>query len=157
MRMHKALVVYDSFYGNTQAIAEAIAGALEGEVLLRRAADLKGEAMEGSYLFVIGSPTRAFRPAPDVAAFLRNLPGETIRKSDFLFFDTSYQTGEIKVAILRFMAGIFGSAAPAMSKDLRKRGGRVLGHRSFYVTGEKGPLAPGEGERAAAWVRGLSL
>ena len=157
MRMQKALVVYDSYYGNTQAVAEAIAGALEGKILHRKAGDLKGESMEGSYLFVVGSPTRAFRPSPDIAAFLRNLPGETIRKSDFLFFDTSYQTGEIQVAILRFMAGIFGSAAPAMSKDLRKRGGRVLGHRSFYVTGEKGPLAPGEGERAAAWVRGLSL
>ena len=46
-----------------------------------------------------------------------------------------------------------GSAARAAEKRLRRLGFRfVAAAESFYVTGTKGPLVPGEVERARLWA-----
>lgn len=56
----KALVVYDSFFGNTEKIAQAIGEALrpQGEVGIFRVADIKVEQVAGVEVFIVGSPTR---------------------------------------------------------------------------------------------------
>jgi flavodoxin I len=56
----KALVVYDSFFSNTEKIAQAIGEALrpQGEVGIFRVADIKVEQVAGVEVFIVGSPTR---------------------------------------------------------------------------------------------------
>jgi len=60
----KALVVYDSVFGNTEQIAQAIGDALGSSenVPVLKVTDVKLEQLAGSKLLIVGSPTRAFRP-----------------------------------------------------------------------------------------------
>ncbi len=66
----KTLVVYDSVFGNTEKIAQAIASNLgpAGSVEIRQASAVVPEQLSGAGLLVIGSPTRGFRPTEAVAA-----------------------------------------------------------------------------------------
>jgi len=64
----KALVVYDSFFGNTEKIAQTIGNALgaPADVEVLRVGNVKPEQLTGLGLLVVGSPTRAFRPTPAI-------------------------------------------------------------------------------------------
>src|SRR4249919_2469357 len=57
--MVRAVVVYESVYGNTRAVAEAIAAGLadHADVALRRVAEVDAEALHGARLLVVGGPT----------------------------------------------------------------------------------------------------
>jgi flavodoxin len=69
----KTLIVYDSVFGNTQKIAQAIAGALDClDVLQVVNANLN--QLSGLDLLIVGSPTRGFRPTPAITAFLKSIP-----------------------------------------------------------------------------------
>ena len=56
----KAIVIYDSQFGNTEKVAQAIHTALaaRGESSLIRAADVTDAALAGCDLIVVGSPTQ---------------------------------------------------------------------------------------------------
>jgi flavodoxin len=60
----KALVVYDSVFGNTEQIAQAIGKALgsQAEVNILRVSNVKPEQLTGLKFLIVGSPTRQFRP-----------------------------------------------------------------------------------------------
>jgi hypothetical protein len=49
-----------------------------------------------------------------------------------------------------------GSAAREAARVLRRRGTRVVGRRSFYVTGTQGPLRDGERDEASRWAADLA-
>ncbi|MBU1879976.1 MAG: nitric oxide synthase, partial [Chloroflexi bacterium] len=68
----KALVVYDSFFGNTEKIAQAIGAALEPQmdVEVRRVGDVRPDQLTGLTLLIGGSPTRGFRPSPATSKLL---------------------------------------------------------------------------------------
>ena len=57
----KTLVIYDSVFGNTEKIAQAIAAVLGIQAIPVSQAD--GGQLRELDLLVIGSPTRGFRPA----------------------------------------------------------------------------------------------
>ena len=67
-----ALIVYDSIFGNTAQIAEAIADELKASeaVTLRPVAEASADDLDGISLLVLGSPTRGFRPTPAIQEFL---------------------------------------------------------------------------------------
>ena len=56
----KAIVVYESYWGNTASVARAIAEGLGPEAKAMSTAEAKAEALRGIGLIVAGSPIIAF-------------------------------------------------------------------------------------------------
>ena len=142
----KALVVYDSTYGNTEKIAKAIGAAISGEVKVQRAAEVDVVELNSYDLLIIGSPTQGARPMPSVVELLSKIPESTLKGKNFAAFDT-------RIA----MAKLFGVAAVRIAKNLKEKGAvAVVPPEGFSVTAEKAPkLKEGELERAAAWAKTL--
>ena len=76
----KALIVYDSFFGNTEKIALAIGKAFGNakEVTICKAVDVKPNMLDGLDYLIVGSPTRAFSPSPATKSFLKNIPSKLL-------------------------------------------------------------------------------
>ncbi|NIN65951.1 MAG: flavodoxin [Anaerolineae bacterium] len=141
-----ALVVYDSTFGNTESIAEAIADVLaqRGTARLLRVNKVQPGDLEGIDLLVAGCPTQRRKPTPAIVAFLGVTPAAALEGLAVAAFDTRYR---------RFRL-VTGSAARALAKRLRKAGAALLlPPESFFVLGREGPLEEGELGRAADWAR----
>jgi flavodoxin len=153
----KALVVYDSVYGNTEKIAVAIGAALgsAGDVAVLRVSQVGPEQLAGLNLLIVGSPTQKFSPLPAVTKLVKNIPDGVLKGVRVAVFDTRIPEKEIeKTPILRFFVGIFGYAAKSLAARLKKKGGELaVPPEGFYVGGMEGPLVDGELERAAGWAR----
>jgi flavodoxin len=156
----KAMVVYDSMYGNTGQIAEAIGKALgpEENVKVVRAAEVKPEQLAGVTLLIVGSPTQKFRPTGATSRFLKGIPQNGLEGVKVAAFDTRFQESEIeKIRILAFFVSIFGYAAKPIADRLQKKGGELaVPPEGFYVGDTEGPLLEGELERAAEWAREIA-
>ena len=152
----KALVVYDSIYGNTERIAQAIGGALQSQadVQILRVGDVKPEHMAGLSLLVAGAPTHGSMASPAMKAWLKALAPNSLRGVKVAAFDTRVAVSDIKPTIAAFFVKLFGYAAPAIANSLAKHGGTlVIPAEGFFVKDTQGPLKDGEMERAAAWAR----
>lgn len=148
----KALVVYDSVFGNTGQIAQAVGAALGAEAL--KVDEVQAEHLAGVSLLAVGSPTRAFKPTPAMVKFLKGLPAGSLKGVKVAAFDTRVQVELVGSAVLTFFVKIFGYAADPMLKLLQRKGGEAaLQPEGFFVLESEGPLKEGELERAAAWVR----
>jgi flavodoxin len=156
----KILVIYDSVFGNTEKIAQAVAGALagRGEVETLRVGDVTSQKLAGVGLVVAGSPTRGFRPTEGMKAFLKNLPAGALNGVKVAAFDTRIALKDVNNAFLTFMVRIFGYAAKPMADALVRKGGQLAAApEGFFVKASEGPLKDGELERAAAWAKGIGL
>lgn len=153
----KVLVVYDSAFGNTEQVAQAIGGALGSpeEVKTVRVGNVKGEDLLGLTLLVVGSPTQKFSPLGTITSFLKGIPNKGLEGVKVAAFDTRATESDIeKVGILAFFVKIFGYAAEPIANRLKKKGGELtVPAEGFYVGGTEGPLLEGELERAAEWAR----
>jgi flavodoxin I len=148
----KALVVYDSVYGNTEKVAQAMAAVLECEA--RRVTAVTAEQLAGLDVLLVGSPTQAFQPLKPVKAFLKNIPAGKLDGIKVAAFDTRMDVKEVNNAVLTFFAKLFGYAAEPIGKQLVKKGGtQAVPPAGFIVEGSEGPLKEGELERAAAWAQ----
>jgi len=158
----RALVVYESMFGNTAMVAREVAEGLaaHGDVELRSVAEALGEPDESLDLVVVGGPTHAFslsRPTtredarrqgagaaadgPGLREWLEGLHAGT-HHPHVAAFDT-------RVTKVR---RIPGSAARKASKVIGGLGYLVAERpESFFVEDTDGPLAAGELERARAW------
>lgn len=158
----KVMVLYDSEYGNTAQIAQAIAeglskapGTLE-EVQLHKIDEIKPEELAGLDMLIVGSPTQRFRPTWATSNFLKSIPGDALNGVKVAAFDTRFTEEEMHSHgfILSTMFNIFGYAAQPISDRLEKKGGEpVMLPEGFYVGGIEGPLLEGELERAVEWGR----
>jgi flavodoxin len=141
----KAVVVYDSKFGNTERLARAIAeklGAEEPAPAVEASAASERD-LAGIDLLVVGGPTQGHGLSPALKAFLDGLQPEAVRDMPAVTFDTR----------LSWPMLLSGSAAAASAKRLAKKGARLLvPPESFLVTASEGPLAEGELDRAAAWA-----
>jgi flavodoxin len=163
--MMNALVVYDSQYGNTERIAEAIARAIGNtlaspeDVAVLRASEVKPEQLAGLQLLIVGSPTQRFRPTPAMTSFLQSIPTKGLNGVHVAAFDTRINVPEVKSAALSFFVKLFGPAAYAakhIADELKKSGGTlIVPPEGFFVKGTEGPLKDGELARAASWARML--
>ena len=143
----KTLVVYDSLYGNTKAIAQAIGDALLGEVEVLHVGEANASDLKAFDLLVAGAPTHGAKPSPDMQEFLNEIQPSALDGIRVASFDTRMTNRLIT---------LFGTAAPKIAKALESKGGTLVGApQGFYVTGGEGPLKDGEVERAAAWATGL--
>lgn len=154
----KAFLVYDSYFGNTEKIAQAIGAALEAQFELRmsKMSEMTADLLQGADLLVVGSPTRAFTLSDRTKEFLASLPAGGLQGVRAAAFDTRMLAADVNNAVYTFFSGIFGFAAPKIAKRLEKKGANlILPPEGFAVTGGEGPLKDGELERAAAWGRAL--
>jgi flavodoxin len=147
----KTLVIYDSVFGNTEKIAQAIAARLGTQAI--PASQAQPGQLHALDLLVIGSPTRGFRPTEGIVKLLNGLPKNQLAGARVAAFDTRIVLETIDSKALRFLVDKGGYAASAIAKLLKKKGGRLASlPEGFFVTGEQGPLQDGEVERAAAWA-----
>jgi flavodoxin I len=143
----KALIVYDSVYGNTEKIARAIAGALapSGEVKVLRAGEVNPSELVSLDLLIVGSPTQGGRPTKAILDFLNKLPEPAVKGVNVAAFDTRFTTK---------LVAIFGYAAGKIAGSLKTKGGAlILPPEAFFVKSKEGPLKEGELERAAGWAK----
>ena len=142
----KTIVVYDSVYGNTEAVAQAIGQALPGEAELRRVGQITASELESADLLIIGSPTHGALPTEAVQGLMNQLGAPAREGARAATFDTRLTW--------KFLERWGGFAAPKMAETLKEKGWVLAGTPGgFFVRGlKKGPLKKGELERARAWA-----
>ncbi|CUS03368.2 putative flavodoxin [Candidatus Promineifilum breve] len=151
----KAIVIYDSQFGNTEKVAQAIHTALaaRGESSLIRAADVTDAALAGCDLIVVGSPTQRFQATEPVAHFLER---RALPQTRAAAFDTRLDMAEVDSRVLRLAVKVAGDnawAATRIADQLAKAGATLAAEpEGFIVEGTEGPLRAGELERAAEWA-----
>jgi hypothetical protein len=167
-----ALVVYESMFGSTRAIAEAVgAGLAEADVPTRvvevgeLAAEQAGEDLPDDVtLLVVGGPTHAFSMSRDTtrADAAKEAPGGHVisdRTGVREWIDHLRLPPALPVATFDTKVGkpaLPGSAARAAAKRLRAIGAcEVLPPHSFKVHGKADGLVDGELDAARAWGREL--
>ena len=148
----KALVIFDSVFGNTGQIARAIGGAIAVET--RPVDEVTPEMLTGLEVLIVGSPTRGFRPTEGISKFLDSLARTQLKGVSVAAFDTRIDLQTIDSSVFRFIVDKGGYAANTIAKQLKNKGGQeVIPAEGFLVTGEQGPLKDGELVRAAAWAQ----
>jgi hypothetical protein len=158
-----ALVVYESFFGNTKRIADAVAEGLRLEGFRCTVQEVHVAVptdVARSDLLVVGGPTHAFglsreatradaerrgavhQPGPGLREWLGCLPSPDSPLA------AAFDTRAEKVRHLPM------SAAHTAGRMLKSRGyALVVKPAGFVVQDVEGPLAKGETERAIAWGR----
>ena len=150
----KSLVIFDTFFGNTEKVARAISDSLGAESTAIRVTEAKHEQLKGLGLLVVGSPTRAFRPTKPLSQFLDGIPRDALRGVRVAAFDTRMSEKELNSPMLGFMVKLFGYASKPISDKLVRKGGELVAPpEGFIVEASEGPLRSGELERAAAWAK----
>ena len=163
--MTRALIIVESCFGNTRAIADSVAaGLIDGGVDAQVVdVDEAPSCLPADLdLLILGAPTHnrglptavsrtkareqagSGEASPGIGEWLETtaIPAST----DAATFDTVISKGWLS-----------GSAAKAIAKALRRhQGRRTSSVRSFVVTASKGPLADGEKTDAHSWGRELA-
>jgi hypothetical protein len=156
----RALVVYESMFGNTRTIAEAIAAGLRSsgiDVDVVEVGSAPGGPGEDVGLLVVGAPTHALslsRPESRASAG-EQIDGPVLSMGIGLReWLASLPTGDTLVAAFdtHIDRKVPGAASRAALKRLRRRGYRVAQPaESFFVSDTVGPLVDGEVARAERW------
>jgi hypothetical protein len=169
----RALVVYESMYGNTHLIAEAVGAGLRSESDDVTVVPVEGatpELVAAADLLVVGGPTHAHgmtsensrKSAVDAAAkpdsgleVDPDAEGPGLRDwfatlgthhAVAAAFDTRFDMSKI----------ITGQAAKGIRRKLQHHGFEVVAEpESFFVTRTDQHLEPNEEERARAWAQEL--
>lgn len=143
------VVIYDTKFGNTAKVAEAIgrgAGA-RGSVRVLDTAEAARSLTERPDLLIVGGPTQRRGLSPSLRGFVDALqpPLRGVRAATF---DTRY----------RGATWLMGSAASEAAKRLGKAGARLAAPPESFFIARGGPLEDqgleaGELERAESWGR----
>jgi flavodoxin len=158
----KTLVIYDSAFGNTEMVAQAMGEALasQTEVQVLRVTDVRLYQLKGVDLLIVGSPVQRFQALPTIKTFLDSIPAQGLSGVKVAAFDTRILMEDVESsfarAILGFFVRIFGYAAEPIVDKLAKKGGQAtVPPAGFLVEDTEGPLKPGELERAAEWAKAV--
>ena len=164
----KIIVVYESMYGNTKAIAEAIAEGMRefGEVRLGTVDEISPDEAPDADLIVAGGPTHAHgmarSDAHDAVAKMPArhkygpvLPGAESLRNWIDHLPDSQQRGAAFDTRFDKPQWLTGSAAMKIARRLGRKGYSIMGAESFFVAHMDGPLVDGERERAVEWGRTL--
>ncbi len=169
----RAVVVYESMFGNTHMIADRVAEGLRSgfDVTVVPAAELTPGVTASADLVVVGGPTHAHgmaRPATRRAA------AESARKDPALSLDPSAGGDGVRDRLdtmspargagaaaafdtrMRGPAVLTGQACRGIARRLRRRGFHLVARpESFFVDGHN-HLLGGEEDRAVAWGAALA-
>ncbi|MFZ0130709.1 MAG: flavodoxin domain-containing protein [Candidatus Dormiibacterota bacterium] len=159
-----AIVAYETLFGNTRRIAEAVADGMRPhcQVTVMPVAACVRESLAAADLLVVGGPTHTHgvarpgtRKMAGVAAEIASAPGareflSTLARAEGKYaaaFDTR----------LNGVRPFTGAASRPIARRLRRAGYTLLHpSASFVVKSAKGPLLDGEIERATAWGESLA-
>lgn len=166
--MMAALVVFESMFGNTKMVADAVAEGLARHLRVEQVEVGAAPMVFGGEveLLVVGGPTHAFglsRPGTRQSAAQQADGGLVSAGIGLREWLGTLQKGSSTVAVATFDTRISkprlpGSAAAAAEKRLRRLGFPVIApSTSFYVEGTAGPLLRGEAERARRWGEELAV
>jgi flavodoxin len=156
----KAIVVYESLWGNTAAIARAIAEGIGPEARAISTAEATAAVTANADLIVAGAPLHAFRLSTDkirdTLATKKDekapTPPDLSHPSMRTWLD-SLPKGKGKASAFetRFKWSP-GSAAGSIMRRLKRAGyTKAAKPQKFLVKGVYGPLKDGELERAKTW------
>ena len=169
----KAVVAYESMYGNTRQVAEAIAQGLEplGDVQVISVHEGVEGAAEDADLIVVGGPTHMHGMSTSMS---RKAAAQAAEEDEDVELESHVADGP---GLREWLAGrrgegkrgaafdtrieksavLTGAASRGIAKRLRRRGFEVVGDpESFFVEDSEGPLAEGELDRAKAWGASLA-
>jgi flavodoxin len=164
----KALVAYESMFGNSEKVARAIAEGLGGfgEVTVRDVAtSVAGAVPYGVDLLVVGGPTHAFSMSrlSTREDAIRQGAGQGLASRGLREWlegvaadldGLSFATFDTRVSRVRRLPG---SAARSAARQLRRHHGRMIAPpESFFVNDVSGPLDVDELDRARTWGRHLA-
>jgi hypothetical protein len=154
----QAIVVYESHWGNTAAVAEAIAQGIGAGARAMPTSEATPSVVAEADLVVAGSPVMAF-----------NLPSERMRATMTTDRkaptppDMSHESLEAWLQSLSLRHGAAaafetrlrfspGGATGAIERGLERAGYRMIAKAGkFIVKGAYGPLREGEADRARQW------
>ncbi len=148
----QTVVVYDTKFGNTEKIANAIAHGARalGPVRLMDSGHVVLPFTDRPDLLIIGGPTQKRAMSPGLRDVVDALAGGTLQDVSTASFDTRYHGS----------TWLMGSAANEAAKRLQKAGARLVTTPESFFIGRGGPLErqtldSGEIERAEAWGRAV--
>ena len=164
----RALIVYESMYGNTEKIAKAIRDGLRLSIPAEVVPAYQAPTVVPAdvRLLIVGGPTHAFSMSrPSTRQDARNqhevvMPIEVGIREWLGMLDPQAGVGprgaQVEVATfdtrIAQVRRLPGSAARSAAKLLRHRGFRLLtGYTSFFVNESTGPIRDVEVERARRW------
>ena len=164
-----AVVVFESIYGNTREVANAIAAGLGGDTVVAAVGDVDEAALTETELVVVGGPTHMHGLATSMS---RKMAVKGAEEDSDVELDPAARSERGVRDWLADLGGggaaaafdtridkspaLTGSAARGIAKRLRRRGFTVVADpESFFVDDAEGPLVEGELERAREW--GASL
>jgi flavodoxin len=151
----QALVIFDTKFGNTHRIAEAIARGVASvaEVRVMSGDEAFSSVASGERpdIVLIGGPTQNHGPSAGFRTLVEELPA-TLRGVPVACFDTRYRGPVL----------IMGSGAVTAAKTLARGGAEIVAPPESFFIGRHGPLEqqslePGEIERAEAWGRAFAV
>lgn len=154
----KTLVIYDSEFGNTQKVAEAIGAALPAAEV-RHMKQVTPDELRALDCLVVGSPTQKLNFTDGMRDFLASIPPNALDGVCIAAFDTRISIDDVQSPVSRFAARVFlhRYAARPIAEALKARGGlEVADPAGFFVLDTEGPLKEGELERAAAWAQHIA-
>jgi flavodoxin len=107
----RAIVIFDSRYGNTEKIARSLTDGLKEagiDAYCLNENDVQMDSLKEFDLIAVGGPTEALRVSKSMKDFLQKLRSFDLRGHFGFAFDT------------RFDSGFSGSAAKAIEKELER-------------------------------------
>lgn len=172
----KSVVVFESMYGNTHAIAEQIAAGLGsiGSVVLGNTTQVAASSAAAADLVVVGGPTHVHGMSSSTS---RRAAADAATKDPDVDLDPSFDAEGLSVGLRDWFADmpegrgrvgaafdtridkpalLTGSAAKGIAKRLKRHHlDAIADPESFLVGDMAGPLLPGEAERARQWGKEL--
>lgn len=152
----KTLILYESFFGNTEEIAKIIFEIVNNEhqTYIKNVEEIDHSFLNDIDLLIAGSPTRAFNPTEKFVNFIKLLDSNALSGIKYAAFDTRIDKPDIDSKFLRIAVSFAGYAAKPISKLLKSKGGsEIIEPMGFFVKGEKGPLKEREKMKAEKWTR----
>ena len=168
----RAIVAYESMYGNTRKVAEAIADGVRSacSVTVVPISRLERESLEGVELIVIGGPTHVHgmsrastRKAAEEAA---HKPGSTLtleadaQMPGLREWLQSLGRPNVQAAVfdtkINMPAILSGRASHGIAKELRRHGVTMLTKPESFLVSKENQLLPGEEDRARTWGQQLA-
>lgn len=148
-------IIYDSKFGNTKKIAEAIGKGLGNNTEIKNVDKNPEIDFEKLDLLIVGSPTHGGQASEKIKQFLEELPKNSLTNTKIATFDTRMPPKDQNFW-LRTLMKIIGFAAPKILKKLESAGGQKIAEpEGFLVKDKEGPTLENEIERAEEW--GISI
>lgn len=149
----KGIVVYDSVYGNTKMVAEAIVHQIEKDGHEAQLISVKDDpkSLIGDFMF-LGSPTRMFKMTGESKNFVKKMKSLGWKDQPVTFFDTMMGVPEDMEERNKGKWAKSGAAPKLrdLAKDVGINAQEMVLH--IGVTALKGPLVSTASEESAKFV-----